>query len=483
MYPFRKKPFDHQLKTFEESKHLKDYALFWEQGTGKSKLTIDTACWMLTEGLIDGVLVVAPNNVDANWILDEIPTHCWQDVLKRSCLLRFRSNKARQVGHQNEIKNLLAHKGPTWLAISYDAFMTEAGKKLAWKYLKSRRILYVTDEAHKIKSPSAKRTISIVASGRYATFKRLLTGTPVSNGPFDVYSLMKFLDENFWKSHGLDSYFVFKNRFGIWNKGFNKAVDKEYDVLVGYQNLDKLAEIIKTNSSRVTKDEVLDLPPKLYSKRYFELNSQQEKLYQQIKDEYMAITQSGNLVTAGLAITRLLRFQQITSGYIPVDDEETVKMELIGNQNPRLELLKEICEALPHKAIIWARFQQDIDQIMATLGTEAARYDGKVNDEDRQKAKVGFQTGDIKFLVANPAAASEGLTLHAARTVIYYNNSFSLLLREQSEDRAHRIGQEHPVNYIDLMAQGTVDEHIVDSLRKKKDIATTITGDDLKEWI
>jgi SNF2 family DNA or RNA helicase len=248
--------------------------------------------------------------------------------------------------------------------------------------------------------------------------------------------------------------------------------------------LDRLNKIIKESSSRVLKDEVLDIPAKLYSKRYFEMTKEQQRVYQELRDEYITILQSGEVVTAALAIVRLLRQQQITCGYLPTQDDEEEPFQLIGEKNPRLDLLREICEGLPHKTMIWARFSKDIDMIMDMLGDEAVRYDGKINEDERAENKLRFQKDPkIKWHVGNPSVGSEGLTYTMAKSVVYYNNSFKLLDRLQSEDRCHRAGQTDHVNYIDIAAQGTVDEHIIRNLVKKVDIASQITGDQLKEWL
>jgi SNF2 family DNA or RNA helicase len=226
---------------------------------------------------------------------------------------------------------------------------------------------------------------------------------------------------------------------------------------------------------------VLDLPPKLYSKRYFDLTPEQQRVYVEIKTEALTLLDTGDVVTAPLIITRLLRMQQVTCGYVPTDDGHVEQM--IGDKNPRLDTLVELCEGLAHPAIIWAKFRKDIDLIMEKLGDKAVRYDGQTSDDERAEAKRRFQTGDVQFFVANPAAGSTGLTLTAARTVIYYNNSFKLVDRLQSEDRAHRAGQTFPVDYIDIVAPNTVDVAIVNALRSKVNIAAEITGDNLKEWL
>lgn len=490
-YQFKTKPFKHQLDTFEMSKDKKEYAIFWEQGTGKTKLTIDTISYLYLSGQIDAVIIVAPNNVHRNWVTDEIPAHAPDRVFKVSKMLCWSAAKANNVSFKKEFDELLAHQGLPWLTIAYDAFTTDNAKKAIWKFLKKRRVFYVADEAHRIKAPGAKRTKSILASSKYAPYKRILTGTPIANGPFDVYSQMKFLDENFWKQHQLDSFVMFKNIFGNWQRGFDGGPNTpRYDVLLGYQNLERLNKIIAESSSRVTKDEVLDLPPKLYSKRYCEMNKEQIRVYQELRDQYMTELMNGDIVTATLPIVRLLRYQQVTCGYMPTegDDENAEPHIMLGPNNPRLELLGEICEGLPHKTMIWARFRKDIDMIMDMLGKKAVRYDGALDEDGLEESKDRFRNDpSVQFHVGNPAKGSEGLTYTMAKTVIYYNNSFKLLDRLQSEDRCHRIGQTDQVNYIDLQAlmsgNQTVDHRITNNLVNKVEIAAAITGDQMKEWI
>lgn len=485
-YEFHSKPFEHQERVFGESKDFPSFGILWEQGCGKTKLAIDNACYLYEKGEIDAVVVVAPSGVHRNWLTDELPAHVPNRLRKKIRGECWETSKSSQVGFKQRMEGLLKHDGFAWLFISYDGFMTERGKKYIWKFLQRRRCFYALDEAHNIKSPAAKRTKSIVVSGKYAPFRRILTGTPVAQGPFDIYSQLKFLNEDFWKPYGFDSFRVFKFHFGEWftRQDAQDALgyDPGYDKLIRYKNIEKLQEILASVSSRETKETAgLNLPPKLYSKRYYDLTPAQTKAYEELKSEYITQLENGSVVDANLAITRLLRLQQIICGYVHTDNEEPIQM--IGDKNPRMDLLAEIVEGLYTPAIIWSRFTKDIDQIMDMLGDKAVRYDGQITPEQAAVNKKKFQDGEAQFFVGNPQKGKEGLTLVQAKTVIYYSNSFKLIDRLQSEDRAHRIGQNDAVNYIDLVAPKTVDEHIVRSLRNKFDIAAKITGDELKEWL
>lgn len=562
-YKFKTEPFNHQRDEWERSREEAARAIFWEQGTGKSKLTIDTACWLYLRGLIDGVLVVAPNGVHRNWVEKEIPDHVPDEVIKHVRAFHYQSPKADTKWHKQAVKAVIEHKGFAWLTISYEAFMTASGKRALIDFFDKRRLLYVLDEAHYIKTPTAERTKSILRSAKYAPFRRVLTGTPIAQGPFDAYSQIKFLIDDYWNKNHLGTFTEFKQHFGIWKKGWNptafnprtkKNDGNEYDVLVGYRRLDQLNALLQPVSSRVTKDDVLDLPPKLYSKRFFPMTPEQGKLYRQLRDEYIVWLETGGIerdaeavatepsqdacptclgkrevefdgfiypcpdcgdapdlgaegttpVIAALAITRLLRLQQITCGYLPTDDEAEPVYTIPG-PNRRLDLLCEMIEESQHKVIVWARFQMDITLIMDALrerGISAVRYDGLVNDDERADAKARFQgerplyhNGQVvgreavppeeqaRVFVGNPAAGATGLTLTAAKTVIYYSNSFKLIDRLQSEDRAHRIGQTNNVLYIDLVAEDSVDEKVVEALRNKFNVASQITGDRLKDWL
>ena len=568
-YDFKTEPFGHQLDEWKHSRNIPHRAIFWEQGTGKSKLIIDTAAWLWMCGLIDGMLVVAPNGVHRNWVESEIPDHLPDSVMNVSKVFHFQSERSGTKWHAKAVKSVTEHDGFAVLTISYEAFMTKTGKKAMINFFDQRRLLYVLDEGHYIKNMTAARTKSILKSAKYAPFKRILTGTPIADGPFDAFSEIKFLEDDFWAKHSLSTLTEYRTHFGVYGQIFNPHLKRQFNekkgrweacdggyvkILKNYRRLDELQAMMAPIVSRVTKDEVLDLPPKLYQKRYVQLSPEQKRAYADLRDNYITWIATGaepepgeptetpepkagcgtcggqkeiqlegfvyqcpdchegvplspeghSPVFAELAITRLLRLQQVTCGYLPSEDPEE-PMYMIPGPNNRLEALMDIIEQSGHKLIVWARFSLDIDLIMkecADRGIEAVRYDGKVNGDGRAEAKARFQgvravyennvmTGredvpeeeQAKVFVGNAAAGATGLTLTKAKTVIYYSNSYKLIDRLQSEDRPHRIGQDNQVLYIDMVAENTMDEKIVEALRSKFNIARQITGDQLKEWI
>lgn len=484
-YAFKTEPFAHQREVFESSRDLKSFAIFWEQGTGKTKLAIDCASADYLDKKIDAILVVAPPGVERNWISDELPVHMPDAVRAEAMISLYQTKKAGTKYHKFELERLLKHKGVAVLCVSYNAFTTDKAKKFIWRFLQRRRVFYILDEAHSIKTPSAKRTISIVASGVYAEKRRILTGTSVPEGPFDAYSQIRFLDENFWKRANLGTAAEFRQHFGVWRTAEDvkreKGYDPGYDQLVDYKNLDQLQAMLKSLSSRVLKEDVLDLPPKVFSKRYFEMTDEQRRLYEELKEDYIT-TLGDKTISAELAIVRLLRFQQIVCGYVQTDLDEP--RTLLPSGNPRLGLMEDLRDAIPEQTIVWARFREDINQLEDMLGKDkVARYDGALSDDECEQNKFAFQRGDKQWFVATQAKGKEGLTLNMAHHVVYYSNTFRFLDRSQTEDRAHRAGLKHSVDYIDLICLGSVDEHIVSALRSKMDIFTKITGDKLREWI
>ncbi|GEM_PF-866299 len=527
--PVKREPFEHQLDRWRRTRDKKAWGTLWEQGTGKSCKTIMEAAWNYTRGEIDAMLVLAPNGVHRNWITDEIPTH-WPDELGRPGVCWMRSKSLETKWHQQELNACLNHEGFAVLAMSYDALDTDdkpvkpgvrsevcrGGKSWAKEFLLRRKVLIVADESSRIKGYGTRRTVLSCKAALLARLRRICNGTPVSTGPFDIYTQICFLDpvignrdklqSNFWISKGITSYEGFKTQFGVWETGYvwrknpKTGADekKPFPKLVGFKNLELLNKWLDEITDRITKEDAgLNLPEKLYKTLRFDLSGAQRKVYEALKEESIAFLDSGELITTPLMLTKMLRLQQVCQGYVAVDDPEGEPIIDIGSENPRLDLLMEVCEDTPHKAIIWTRFRRDVDLIMARLkdmDRVAVRYDGETDDDERRANVVAFQKGDAQFFVSNPAAGGEGLTLLgdqsegaaealACKTVIYYANGYNLHHRLQSEDRAHRIGQRWPVQYIDIVASDTVDDQVTANLKNKFNVAQQITGDKLRAWL
>lgn len=495
-YPFKTKPYPHQLEGWEQSREELLWAIFWEMGLGKTKLVVDSVGWLALRDKLDALLVIAPNGVHRNWTTDELPTHLPTEVPWNG--VAYFAARAGTKTQEQALRNMMRFEGVAVLSMSYDGFTTDKGKAAAKALLTQRRTMIVFDESSMIKNPTAHRSRLALGAAPFARFRRILNGTPVSNSPFDVYQQMRILDENYWDRMGIPTFQVFQHHYGVM-KRFQPAAEesgdgkkkrrRSWERVVAFKRLDELHERLKPLSTRLIKEDVLDLPPKLYTRRYFDMSEVQRKHYERLRLLFLTELDSGELVTANLAMVRLLRLQQVTCGYLKSEEEDrTVSLFKDGEENPRIRLLADTLEHVPHQAILWARFTEDINQMMALLNPpgeapRAVRYDGPTSQKDRERALAMFHSGDAQFFVANPAAISMGVTLVEAKTVVYYNNDFSLFKRLQSEDRCHRIGQDRSVLYIDLCASGTVDERIVRALQAKYEVAAQVNGDRLREWL
>jgi hypothetical protein len=464
-YNFKTKPFDHQRKAFYMSRDKKSFALLMEQGTGKTKVIIDNAAYLYAKGEITALVVIAPNGVHRNW-LKEVQTHM-PDWCPRSSFYYTSGMNKKRIAEYDEtfaVENALKI-----FTFNVEAFTSPRAIYYMQKILVANKVMLVVDESSRIKRPGAKRTKIITKFGKQADFKRIMTGTPVTKGAEDVYSQFKFLDPQIL---GYDSFYSFKAQYCIMGGFENRQV-------VSYQNIDELTRNIDGHSFRVLKKQCLDLPEKIYQRHYVEMTPKQKKLYQNMKKSFVAELE-GKTVEAPEAITRLLRLQQILCGWFPEDEG----ISKIDEQNPRIEVLKEILSDIDSKVIIWARFKADLRAIERALGELAVSYHGDVATDARELAVDRFQNDPkIKYFIGQPQSGGIGLTLTAADYAIYYSNSFDLEQRMQSEDRCHRIGTKNNVTYIDIEARGSVDTKIIKALRNKKNIADIITKDPISLFI
>ena len=365
------------------------------------------------------------------------------------------------------------------LCMNVEAFSTKKGMDFAAKFLNCHNTYMAIDESTTIKNPSAKRTKNIVGIGKYAKYRRILTGSPVTKSPLDLYKQCEFLDE-FLLDHS--SYYTFRTRYAIMRKAhFN---GRSVEIVVGYKNLGELSEKLKNFSYRVLKDDCLDLPKKTFMKRIITLTPEQDKVYQQMKKMALALM-NGKMITTASALTQLMRLHQITCGHFKADDGSVQEIK-----NNRLSELLEVLQEVHGKVVIWAHYQYDIETIVKHIKKQygdnsVVTYYGKTPNEERQDNIAKFQDNesDVRFLVGTPQTGGYGITLTAASTMVYYSNGYDLEKRTQSEARIDRIGQTKPMTYIDLIAEDTVDERIVKALVKKINIASEVMGEELKDWL
>ena len=475
-YKFKTKPYAHQTKALEMSWDKEEYAYFMEMGTGKSKVLVDNIGMLYDEGKINAALIIAPKGVYRNWYSGEIPTHLASHIQHKTVLWTASTSKAKDKEYQSLFElDYDLHI----LVMNVEAFSTKKGVDFAAKFLRTHKCLMAIDESTSIKTPTAKRTKAITDLALLAKYRRILTGSPVTKSPLDLYSQCNFLDSHLL---GFQSYYSFRQRYAhMVSRNFG---GRQVQIVASYRRLGELSESLKKFSYRVLKEDCLDLPEKIYIKRTVELTEEQNKKYKTMKAAALAEFK-GQITTAPHVLTQLMRLHQITCGHLKLDDGKIVSLK-----NNRLNELMDVLEEVEGKAIIWANYIYDIEAIVKEIqkkyGSDSVvQYYGAIEAEKRQKNIEAFQdpNSPVRFFVGNPQTGGYGITLTAANTVIYYSNGYDLEKRLQSEDRAHRIGQKKSVTYIDLIAEGTVDEKIVKALRKKIDIASEILGEEIKDWI
>ena len=474
-FKYKTQPYEHQRVALERSYDKINYGYFMEMGCGKSKVLIDNMAWLYENKKIDTAIVVAPKGVYRNWQVSEIPAHLRDDIKHEVYVWNPNPNKSQK---EHLLSGIEERSKLRILLVNVEGFATPKVRAFVEKFVRGSTFLLAVDESTTIKNPKAKRTKALVALGKAASFRRILTGSPVTKSPMDLYAQCGFMDKTLL---GFESFYSFQGRYAITRT--QRMGGHSFQQVVGYRNLDELSTKLDKFSYRVTKEDALDLPEKIYTVRHVSLTDEQIKHYMSLKNAAIALLEDGGLVSAPAAMTQLLRLQQVLCGHIMTDDKELVEFK-----SRRVDAVLETVEEMSGKVIIWSRFRYDIRNIEAALkkayGSDSTvNYFGDTSDEDRQKAIQSFQFGDARFFVANPQTAGYGLTLTAATNVIYYANDFNLETRVQSEDRCHRIGQKNTVTYVDLVSKGTVDEHIVKSLRAKIDLSAKTLGEEARQWL
>jgi SNF2 family DNA or RNA helicase len=475
-YKFKTKPYAHQITALEKSWDKTEYGYFMEMGTGKSKVLVDNMAMLYDKGKINGAVIVAPKGVYRNWYSQEIPNHLPSHIQPKMVLWTALTSKTKDKEYQTLFET--GHDLHI-LIINVEALSTKKGLDFAAKFMRCHKTMLAIDESTTIKNPNAKRTKSILTLGKEATYRRILTGSPVTKSPLDLYTQCGFLNSFLL---GYDSFYAFRNRYAnMIDRNFG---GRRVQLIGSYKRLDELADKLKAFSYRVLKDECLDLPDKVYIRREVDLTDEQSKAYSTMKSAALALLK-GKMATAPHVLTQMMRLHQITCGHLRNDDGTITEIK-----NNRLKELINLLDEVEGKVIIWANYVYDIENIVKTIGEafgedSIVQYYGAIPAEQRQQNIEKFQDPNSKtrFFVGNPQTGGYGITLTCANTVVYYSNGYDLEKRLQSEDRAHRIGQTKSVTYVDFIAPKTVDEKIVKALRKKMNIANEIMDEDWREWI
>lgn len=468
-YQFYTKPYEHQRRAFDISKDEIEYALFMEMGTGKTKVLIDNAAYLFQQGKITGLVVIAPKAIYRNWIA-EIETHC--PIATQVCYYDSYLTSAKL----KEIQNFLSSKSINLkvLLVNTEAFSSKKVLPFVYPFVKFNRVMIAIDESTSIKSPTALRTKELIKVGSYAKYRRILTGSPITHSPLDLYSQCMFLSPHLL---GFKSFVAFRSRYAVLQQV--TMGNRSFHIVSGFQRLEELQVKLKRFSYRVTKTDCLDLPPKVYVTRTVELSDEQNKMYTQMAKFAVLEIERLGLVSAPIILNKLEKLHQIVCGHLKTDTGVTINMP-----NGRITELLHVLEETSGKVLIWCAYREDVRLIKVALNKaynedQSAMYYGDTSQDGREVIRRRFQDpkDPLRFFISTMATGKFGATLTQADVEVYYSNTNNLEYRIQSEDRAHRIGSEihEKITIIDLVAPKTVDEKYLKNIKKKTDLANEVT--------
>jgi SNF2 family DNA or RNA helicase len=528
---FKTTPRSYQLTAFDRFKDMKYFALLFDMGLGKTKTAIDIASYKFLKGEIDAVMLIAPNGVHTQWITEQLPEHCgvpYETFIWDSTKLKRKYYKAR--GNQF-FSGTQKERKLKYLAVNVEAFSSKTILRYTDYFTKKfgDKLMIIFDESTKGKNPRALRTKAIL---RYNTVgcRVILTGTPAAKDPFSLWAQYEFLKSNYF---GIN-YFVFQNRYGMlvndrnWQTGrsFQRAItEKDFDLVkkklararekraeegkgidnedyariamlsniseksvraidnatgfIKYKNLDRLKSEIAPITMSVKKDDVADLPPKIYSVTHVLMSTEQAKIYNNLKEQ-MRAQYEGKELSVQNKLSLTLRLLQVCGGFFPssLEDEGVRVNEIrrITSATGKLERIKDELEEVDFdetKCIVWAAFVPELLMLYDELSKDysCCLYYGGVDTHEREKILAEFKEGKYDIFIGNIATAAYGLNLQNATVQLYYSNNFRTEDRLQAENRSHRIGvKASSVVYKDLVIKGTVDELCLASIKMGRDL-------------
>jgi hypothetical protein len=469
----------HQLTYLEVSLGKRNFAIFAEQGTGKSWMTLADAVRAWLAGKIDALFIWAPKGVHTNWVLRELPKHldvpyvayAWSGPVKTK---KQKDGMARLLAPESRTGRVLRV-----FTMNFEAMLQPNAREAVDEFIAAYRTLAAVDESKKIGNPDSKRTKYVIKSGRAAEARRILSGKPLTKSPMDLFSQFDFLKEGLL---GTKSYRAFVAEYAVLldprspkmqglirkmgpKAAFAQIIDTDDNGNKMYKNLERLSAMLQPHMYRVRKKDCLDLPDKIYVQRRFDLTDEARAIYDKLESEHEYESQQHGPQSLQ-AIAARAKQKQVTSGFVNVYGQPEM---IHQDKNPRMEVFLDIVDDIEGPFIVWAIYREEIRQIveeLQKLGIKTVQYHGGVKDKDREAAVDDFQNGLAGAFVCNKAAYA-GLTLTRALHSIYYSCDYDNDVRAQSEDRNHRIGTTDKVTYWDVIANDTVDEDMVNNRAMK----------------
>jgi len=450
-YSVKTKPLSHQIEAIDYIENRKMVSIFDEQGLGKTKMAIEALCNNFQQGVLDGALIICKKGLIKNWA-DEIYKHSYLKCV----ILR---------GSPNE-KGIKFMSFAHFYIINYESVIGEIERLKM--FLSIRRMAIVLDESHRIKNPNAKTTNAIFNLKDKAYKRIIITGSPLANKPNDLWAQYYFLDDGLILGN---NYKDFERRYTIDLKDTDPATQQEV-----FSNLRRL---VIDNSLRRLKEDVLELPDKIFYDKYVVLEGVQESMYNLLRDEMvLELTNlQGDIIIdrSDMILKKLLRLAQIASNPLIIDKAYNGTPSKFKILDSILNMILEKGE----KTIIWSSFIENIRVLYNRYKTKGSLmlYGDLTIDKRNENVKKFMNDENFRILVANPSVAKEGLTLTSANNAIYLDRNFNLVDYLQSQDRIHRISQTRECSIFKIIAKNTIDEYIDEIIKKKTKLASFIQGD------
>jgi hypothetical protein len=477
------KDYKHQAHEFKIGKEKRGRALLWPMRSGKTKGAIDKACYNFNTGFIEGVIVLAPNGVHVNWVLNEIPKWYWAD-LDECKTFAWITPKRVNFEQMAAFEELLRHSGPKWLTINKEALNHPDCQVAVRKFIKACRgkFMLIVDESHHFARPGAKRTRLARGLAKLARLRELLTGTMMLNGPLRAFSQYEVLAP---KALGYETYSEFKAQYAVTELRSIPHRRRKREVITGYKNLDELREKIAQWSSVVVREDIHDMPKLLEYDRPVVMSDVQRKMYLEMVSRHL-VEIRGQAVTAREGGARMMKLQQIVNGYIM--DSATGLIIPIDEEAPIYEaLLEQVDGTLPGKTLIWCRLREDVRRVCAVLkkaGYQPLEFHGGITDaEERERIRVEFNTSPKpRPLVGTLGTGGEGLDFSGAEAVLFFSVAPNAVAVAQGKERATVKGG-RSVSIIRLRTYGTVDDRLWSIVETNTSLADSISGSGLRDML
>lgn len=443
----------------------KGFGFLFEMGCGKTLTAIMTMGAMYEAGKIEKVLVCAPTSVCPVWPSD----------LEAFANFKYKVNVLLGTKHKrlSDLGSLAGYpfKCLKIAVINYESTWRDDIKEALESWQPD---MVICDESQRIKTHDAAQSKQLHRLGDMAKYKLILSGTPVQNNAVDIFSQYRFLDQTVFGNN----FYSFRNRYCIMG-GFNNRQ------IIGYRSMDELIRKEYSIAYRVTKDEALDLPEQVFKTVKLEFEPKEKKLYDQLKKDSFAELEGGGQITATTVLTKLLRLQQLTGGFLVADEADKPKLVSEAKINALEDIIEDYVIGEGKKLVIFARFRAELDIIEKLIQKKKLKYGmiyGDIPQDDRGNIVKDFQENpDTMIFLAQIDTAGLGITLTAASTCVYYSVNWNYAAYSQSLARIHRIGQRNSCTYIHLVVKGTVDEKVLKALEAKEELAKTVV-DSWKEF-